>query len=450
MCMKFPNTKVVILAGGLGSRMCASSVPKPFMQKLPGITCIQDICKLNIEAGFDASDIYVVVCTKEQAELAKAQLKTIGVPYANILMFDPHFGYVAVMSEAATAVQELFGDCNVFICPSDQHVGNREAYMLTVENMHKVVTATSQPCCAGVRIVDENQITALGNSKYDRLKKDENGSYQIEEFFEKPSLTKAKELLRDGNSLASTGFYMIPAKQLTDAYPHKEMLEKLERFLAEGSTDADLKLSVKEFILKLNFRVVCMNADWSDIGSLPELYEIQRKTPNHRNATIGDSYRYQCLDSFFVTDVAGLRIYGTNIVNATVLSNTRNKDKLCIGVISFAASQLAGIMSKIFEGKELTEAEKNAYTILSGEYRNCRVCTTNISHDCIVVTMGVQNVTITANRLNDGDINIIAGCDNQETCIDEEAIALALKALKDKEEDRDEIKHAIQAIMAKS
>ena len=92
----------VILAGGRGSRLpIAGSTPKQFAPKFNDVTFVQDVVKMITDGAIKPARTIIVVTNEEQRNLAISQLTPLHVPSTNVVMFDPHLGYVAVMAAAA-------------------------------------------------------------------------------------------------------------------------------------------------------------------------------------------------------------------------------------------------------------------------------------------------------------------------------------------------------------
>lgn len=447
MCTKYKKTKVLLLCGGGSTRFPGCKKRKPFRPKgitaaqdptlakyafgKLGPTFLQDEIRLFLESGFDPSDIYMIVTDEEQLAEAKKQVEIFGVPHSNILLQIQYFGYVAIMGIGAHDIQELFTeDIKLFISPSDAHMQNPEGFCQAIEMAYNESERTGASIMLCAKVSDENTITGCGNFLYDRTEKGD--SYTMIKFIEKPSLDKARELQRNGNSMVSTGIYLVSAKTLMENYPYDELQQRLDAFLMDGCPDTDLRLSVKEFVEKMKFRAVLMKAGWTDAGTLPDYYGILPKGANHHNAWVGsDIERYECFDSLFTALEEGQCMRAANIRNSAAMMYTQD-GRLCIGVMPLACGQLAGIMTKIFRGTPLSEREQRAYEILDGTKMGCRIAPTNLSDKITVVFLGSKGITVTAHRdaATDKLYAYIGAEDGENCCIDEATIVAAMAALR--------------------
>lgn len=391
----------IVLAGGRGSRLpIAGSIPKQFAPKFDDCTFVQDIVS-NISKSIKPSRIVVIVTNDEQEELAKQQLTPLGVPSTNVVKFDPHFGYVAVMAMACDYICSLDPEATVFISPSDQHVVGIDKFVNDVDMVTKFAREDGESVLLGVKVADANIVGGCGNAVYDA---NESGPiYEIQEFIEKP-LKKfgedyVKKMLIADNSVVNTGFYALKAKSMCFHYPASEMQKLLDKYYAENSEATDLGLNPENMMKALGMKLVVGGFSWADCGTLAAYYGIQRKTPNHHNASIGEVSRFECRDSLFVSSTKGIRIYGTGIKDGlAVVAFATKTGGINVAVMNMAESQEVGKVTDFFE-----KGERASYSYNS---ENCIVMPSNLSASCKFAFLGVQNIYIYVNRLDSGDINV--------------------------------------------
>ncbi len=391
----------MILAGGRGSRLpIAGSTPKQFAPKFEGITFVQDVVKMITNEAIKPARVIVVVTNEEQRDLAIAQLTPYRVPSTNVVLFDPHLGYVAVMAAAADYIRGIDEEAVVFISPSDQHiVGQKEFTQSIIDSCEEA--AKGNPTLVGVKVADANIVGGCGNAMYDATQP--GPTYEILDFIEKPLKNggpeRVKKILLDDNTVVNTGFYAVKVKQFCKAYPIVEMELLLDKYYEAKSEKTDLGLDPTEMVKKLGMKLMIGRFDWKDCGTLAAYYEIQRKTPNHKNASIGQVTRYKCRDSMFVSSTEGVHIYGSFIKNnIVVLSFMTKTGGIDIAVINMAMSQLVGNVTDFFES-----GDAMSYSLKS---RNCIIMPSNLSEVTRVAFLGVQNMYVFVNRLEDGDINV--------------------------------------------
>lgn len=426
------HLKAVILAGGRGSRLPIGgtveiengevkerlSVPKQFSLKFDGITFIQDIVRQIGCAGIKPAQTFVVVTSKDQETLAHEQLIKYGVPSTNILLFDPHYGYVAVMAKAAHSIAQIDPEAVCFFSPSDQHIEDDEKF---AEAINEAATyAETDPTIIGVKIADANIVAGCGNAVYDS--EQEGPFYDINAFVEKPGNEKkcqlykkengeilrvkpnktgleyVKEILMDDNTVVFTGFLLIKASKFGEYYPEEVLDEKLKDWYNEPK-GSDLELNTAEMVISMNAKLIIGRFGWKDCGTILAYYSIQRKTPNHKNAWVGECSRYKCVGSLFVSAIAEVHIYAAFIKNCAVLATMGADGSPNIAVVNMARSQEVGDITDFFE-------QSVKATSYSAHARNNVVMPSNLSESAKVAFLGVQNVHVMVNRLDDGSINI--------------------------------------------
>lgn len=391
----------IVLAGGRGSRLpIAGSIPKQFAPKFDDCTFVQDIVGA-ISKSIKASRIIIVVTNDEQAELATKQLTPLGVPSTNVVKFDPHYGYVAVMAMACDYIMGIDPEATVFISPSDQHIVGIDKFVADIDTATKYARENDECVLLGVKVADANIVGGCGNAAYDAS--EAGPVYEIKEFIEKPlkkfGMDYVKKMLIADDTVVNTGFYALKAKAMCDQYPAAEMNNLLGKFYAESSEQTDLGLNPENMMKALNMKLIVGGFNWADCGTLAAYYGIQRKTPNHNNASIGEVSRFECRDSLFVSSTKGIHIYGTGITNGlAVVAYTTRTGGINVAVMNMAESQEVGKVTDFFEKGERASYSYNA--------ENCIIMPSNLSTSCKYAFLGVQNIYVFVNRLDNGDINV--------------------------------------------
>lgn len=390
----------IVLAGGRGSRLpIAGSIPKQFAPKFDDCTFVQDIVA-NISKSIKPSRIIIVVTNDEQAELATKQLTPLGVPSTNVVKFDPHYGYVAVMAMACDYVMGIDPDATVFISPSDQHVVGVDKFVADIDAATRFAKQ-GESVLLGVKVADANIVGGCGNAAYDA---NESGPiYKIQEFIEKPlkkfGMEYVKKMLIADDTVVNTGFYALKAKAMCEQYPASEMNALLRKYYDESSEATDLGLNPENMMKSLGMKLIVGSFNWADCGTLAAYYGIQKRTPNHNNASIGEVSRFECRDSLFVSSTKGIHIYSTGIKDGlAVVAYATKTGGINVAVMNMAESQEVGKVTDFFEKGERASYSYNA--------ENCIIMPSNLSPSCKYAFLGVQNIYVFVNRLDNGDINV--------------------------------------------
>lgn len=414
---KSDHVYAVVLAGGRGSRLpIAGSTPKQFAVKFNGTTFIQDIDRM-ISKAIKPSKNFTVVTNDEQADYAAKQLTSLGIPTTNIINKHPKYGYVAVMAKAAHEVRRIDEEAILFISPSDQHVIGEEEFAEDIR-ITTEYAKRGKAVLLGVKVSDANIVGGCGNAVYDSSQ--DGPFYKIDKFIEKPlenpknatpeeRMENVKKLLLADNSVVNTGFYALPAKMLCDAYPEDELDRMLEELEVEHPDQDDLRLNPEEMMKKLNTELYVGHFRWADCGTLAAYFGIQKRTPNHGNASIGEISRFNCRDSLFVSSTEGLHMYASNIRNGLACIAFASKTGgIDVAVINMDRSQDVRYVTDFFE-----KGERASY---SYDSENCMVMPSNISESCKVAFLAVKNIFVYVNRLENGDINVNISANGECIC----------------------------------
>jgi mannose-1-phosphate guanylyltransferase len=247
----------IVLAGGRGSRLpIAGSTPKQFAPKFNGVTFVQDVIKMITYDVIKPSRVIVVVTNDEMKDFAIEQLTPYKVPSTNVVMFDPHLGYVAVMAAAADYISKIEPKAVAFITPSDSHIEGQE------ELTNAICTACNEAnngrsILVGAKVADANIVGGCGNAQYDSS--EEGPFYEILDFIEKPAKfgpDRVKQILMDDNTVVNTGLYAVRVDKFCKVYPMEKINELLKKYYDEGSEKTDLGLDPTDMVKKLNMKLL--------------------------------------------------------------------------------------------------------------------------------------------------------------------------------------------------
>ncbi|MDO4507800.1 MAG: sugar phosphate nucleotidyltransferase [Candidatus Saccharibacteria bacterium] len=388
---------IVVVAGGGGTRLFPLShpdCPKQFCQLDADNTFVQASVRRFVGVGFKARRIIVVTTNPRQTELAKQQLLPLGILSQNICEISPEFGYAGAMVWAAHFVKSLDENAVILNTPADQYIVSDDEFkntvMLAMENAE-----AGRPTIVGVKVNDLVTVMGCGHAAYDGGEEGA-GLRKVTHFVEKPDRETADKLMREDSSACNTGINCWTVSTLLERVPgepHK--LETDELMEALG----DIDVAVGKF-------------QWHDCGTLKSLWEISKKTPNHKNASLGAEKgqniidRTNCTGSLFLT-IPGVDLFAANIHDTAIAINEIDGKIVIVGV-RFDHSQTVRTIADDFARYR---------DILSEDFsvgaRNNRVVATNMSNLEAVGFVGVENCTISAIRYPDGHVVVTVGCDEK-------------------------------------
>ena len=388
-----------LIAGGQGTRLFPMShdlCPKQFCALDSTQTFIQATVRrfANPEIGIRPSNVIVITTNPNQTALAKEQLLNLGVLSQNIYEIDPHYGYAGAMVKAAEFIYELDNDAIIVNTPADQYIISDEDFTGTIRGAF-ASARDGYPTLVGVKVTDLNTVMGCGHALYDA---NESGLCKtVQGFVEKPCREKADKLMRKGNSACNTGINVWKASTL---------LEATEGFMQNHEAGLATDALMEEMMGKL--RLAVGNFGWYDCGTLKSLYDISKKTPNHKNASLGlgKTFRHNCRGSLFYS-IEQVEIHAAGVEDAAVVVNEVN-GRMVVAIVNLADSQRV---------RDLAEDFQQHKGFLTDDFsmgaRNNRVSTTSVSEEIRVGFVGVRDYTVAAVKYNDdGKFVIIVSNDS--------------------------------------
>lgn len=374
---------VAIIAGGQGTRLFPISHtnrPKQFCRLDKRNTFIQAVIENFTGLGVKPTHIVVVTTSEHQTELAKEQVLPRGVLSQNILEISPSFGYAGAMVKAAEFISMLDPEAIVINTPSDQFLVADEDFGSTIDAAIEAAKA-SQPVIIGVKVNDLVTAMGCGHALYEEV---EAPCFPVTGFVEKPKREEADRIMRQGNSACNTGINVWRASTVLSA------TEGIR--LVGLATDDFMKLLGE-------LKIAVGNFEWHDCGTLKSLYEVSKKTPNHKNASLGNGSfeRNNCRGSLLYAS-RGMELRVTGAKDDAVIFTIIN-EKPIIVVAKLAESQRI---------KDLAEDYSRHEAFLTDDFsfgaRNNVVLGSNVSDELIVGFVGVENYAVYVHKRSDGTL----------------------------------------------
>lgn len=376
----------VIIAGGSGYRLFGISTPdrpKQFCRLNDKDTFIQaTVSRLN-DLEVEPNRIMIVTTNQTQSELAREQTVPMGVLSQNILEFSPHLDYAGSMVKAKEMIRAIDKDATIINTPSDQYIVANESFKKSINN---AVAAAEHNGAAllGVKIGDLVTAMGCGHATYDNSSQDQDGCFPVSGFIEKPSRDHADRLMRSDNSVCNTGILVWRADYMADELNSK-------RIGRNGlATDALMKKLI-------GLKVAVGRFPWHDCGTLKSFYEISKKSPNHKNASLGGGTfeRIDCHRSLLYAEPGmELRVAGArdDAIIFTII-----KDRPAIIVARLDESQHVKTLAEDFLKHDDFLSEDFSFGA-----RNNTVLCSNISDDLIAGFVGVENYATYVTKEPDG------------------------------------------------
>lgn len=278
------DTQVVIMAGGVGSRLWPVStpeMPKQFIDILGvGRTLIQmtmdrflSVCKPE---GF------WVVTSEKYVDIVREQLPQI--PADQILAEPVGRNTAPCIAYACRKIAVNHPDANVVVTPADAVVLKTEKFAEVIAKALDAVDGNSDIVTVGIHPTRPE--TGYGYICSESITEDE--VVKVSEFKEKPDLETAKKYLAAGNYFWNAGIFVwsastINAQLKTHAPQISGIMDKLAKsFYTENEAAAltDLfpqcdKISIDYAVMEKSkdIHVIASDLGWSDLGTWRSVLE---------------------------------------------------------------------------------------------------------------------------------------------------------------------------------
>lgn len=371
---------VAVIAGGQGTRLFPISHterPKQFCQLDQNNTFIQAAIQNFTNLGVKPSQIVIITTNDNQTKLAKEQTLKRGILSQNICQINPKLGYAAAMCLAAKFIIEHDQEAIIINTPSDQYIAVDDEFTTTIENAVSDAKK-GYAVIVGVKVNDLVTATGCGHALF---KEDDETCHCVTGFVEKPNLKEADKIMRAGNSACNTGINVWKANAF---------LKNIDIKNIKG-------LATDELMDKLGgLKIAVGNFEWHDCGTLKSLYEISKKTPNHKNASLGAGSfeRVNCRRSLLYA-AEGMELRVTGARDDAIIFTTIDEKPIVV-VAKLAESQRIKALAEDYALHEdfLTDD-------FSFGARNNIVLSSNISNDLIVGFVGVKNYAVYVHKRPD-------------------------------------------------
>ena len=377
---------VAIIAGGKGTRLFPishSDCPKQFCQLDERNTFIQAVVENFTFLGVKPTNIVVITTTDGQTELARKQCLPRGIISQNILQVSPQLGYAGSMIKATSEIYKIDPAAIIINTPADQYLVPDFEFKAAIESA-VAGAKNGNSVIVGVKVNDIVTAMGCGHAIYEETNAP---CFPVTGFVEKPDRKKADEIMRQGNSACNTGINVWRADVVDRLFRGKKYrgisTNKMMEMLG------DLQVAVGYF-------------EWHDCGTLKSLYDISRKSPNTKHASIGGGTfeRMDCHRSLLYA-IEGFELRVSGAEDDAVLFTSINERPIVV-VAKLSDSQKIKLLAEDYLMHE---------EVLTDDFsmgaRNNTVLRSNVSDKIIVGFVGVQNYAVYVHRKSDGNLEAV-------------------------------------------
>ena len=270
------NTHVVIMAGGIGSRLWPVSTPEMPKQFIDLLGVGKSLIQLTVERFLPVcnhSGIWVVTSEK-YVDTVRKQLP--GIPEDQILAEPVPRNTAPCIAYACWKIMQKDPDANIVVTPSDALVLKTGKF---ADCIRKALNFTeSSDSIVTIGIHPDRPETGYGYIC--STSTDEDKIVKVSEFKEKPDKATAEKYLAAGNYFWNAGIFVWSVKTIVKelrkfAPQITDIMDKLSKSFGtpdEKSALTELfpkcdKISIDYAVMEKSDSIIATDLEWSDLGS---------------------------------------------------------------------------------------------------------------------------------------------------------------------------------------
>jgi len=313
----------VILSGGSGSRLWPLSrehYPKQLLALVSENSLLQDTV-IRLKQG-ENSGLTVksplLVCNEEHRFLVAEQLRQIQTPASNIILESIGRNTAPALTLAALAVSQKSNDDVMLVMPADHVIRDVDAFNTAVSHGAQLA---SDGAMVTFGIVPSHAETGYGYIK-SGVTQDNDRSYVVEKFVEKPDEKTAKAYLASGDYFWNSGIFMMKASIWLKAMQcfrpdindvcrasfdkgkqdHDFFRADADVFNACPSDSIDYAVMEKATLAEeFALAVIPIDVGWSDVGAWSSLWDVSERD-NDGNVIKGDVSTKDTKNSLLISE----------------------------------------------------------------------------------------------------------------------------------------------------
>lgn len=278
------NTHVVIMAGGVGSRLWPVSVPEKPKQFIDILGIGKTLIQMTVERFKPVCHLnnFWVVTSDAYVDLVKEQLPNI--PESHILAEPEPRNTAPCIAYACWKIAASHPDANVIVTPADALVINVQKFAGAIRKALNFTEGSGEIVTVGIEPTRPD--TGYGYIQAERRAPDE--VVKVAEFKEKPDVATAGEYLAAGNYFWNAGIFVWSCKTIiSEMRKHAPQIAGVMDSIAvsfgswkEEETIRELfptceKISIDYAVMEKSdkINVIASDLGWSDLGSFSSIKE---------------------------------------------------------------------------------------------------------------------------------------------------------------------------------
>ena len=284
------DTHVVIMAGGIGSRLWPVSTPQKPKQFIDLLGIGKTLIQMTVERFLPVcnKENFWVVTSASYVGIVKEQLPDI--PASHILAEPEPRNTAPCIAYACWKIHSVNPDANIVVTPADALVINVQKFAAAIRKALNTTDGSNRIVTVGVAPTRPD--TGYGYICAEEKNPDE--VVKVREFKEKPDRRTAKEYLKAGNYFWNAGIFIWTWKEdetLKELFPTCEKIS-IDYAVMEKSPD---------------IYVIASDLGWSDLGSFSS---IKEHIPMPEDDPIPDGGAAQALEGDNKVIGRDIRVFG--------------------------------------------------------------------------------------------------------------------------------------------
>lgn len=272
------HTNIVIMAGGIGSRLWPVSTPEMPKQFIDLLGVGKSLLQLTVERFRPVADIagMWVVTSENYVDIVRKQLPEM--PADHILAEPVPRNTAPCIAYACWRIMREDPDANIVVTPSDAIVLKTELFSEIISKSLEFTASSSSIVTVGIH--PDRPETGYGYIC--SSSKEECNVVKVNEFREKPDRETAERYLAAGNYFWNAGIFVWSVSTIVDQMRRHApqiagMMDKIARTFGTEEEKAALaeffpqcdKISIDYAVMEKSDSIYVISADlgWSDLGS---------------------------------------------------------------------------------------------------------------------------------------------------------------------------------------
>lgn len=272
------HTNIVIMAGGIGSRLWPVSTPEMPKQFIDLLGVGKSLLQLTVERFRPVADIagMWVVTSENYVDIVRKQLPEM--PADHILAEPVPRNTAPCIAYACWRIMQEDPEANIVVTPSDAIVLKTELFSEIISKALEFTASTSSIVTVGIH--PDRPETGYGYIC--SSSKEEGNVVKVNEFREKPDRETAGRYLAAGNYFWNAGIFVWSVSTIVDQMRRHApqiagMMDKIARTFGTEEEKAALaeffpqcdKISIDYAVMEKSDSIYVISADlgWSDLGS---------------------------------------------------------------------------------------------------------------------------------------------------------------------------------------